>query len=290
MKSVVYAGKKYKSLSEMAQELGISSVSLYNQLNNSGKVLEDAVSYLTKYLCGLDGESYATLSDMCRSYGMSLHHFELLLNLGFTKEQVLASRGLRYRGVVYNDIPALYKKGYEFQDLYNAIIERKDLFELKALPVKKACKVDYLGVEYKNEKSLAYNYKVNISTFRGRLDRGWDLEKALTEKVVKNCVGTVEDHLGNVFNNMTDMAEYYGLSRFAVVRRLARGDSLEDALTVGVRERRVDMVEDHLGNKYKDVRTMANSYGLKYNTYVMRRRRGWSLERILTTPTRKRGS
>lgn len=39
--------------------------------------------------------------------------------------------------------------------------------------------------------------------------------------------------------------------------------------------------EDHLGKKFK---TMCEHYGIPESTYQTRKRNGWELERILTTP------
>lgn len=43
---------------------------------------------------------------------------------------------------------------------------------------------------------------------------------------------------------------------------------------------------DHLGNKFRTVEEMAKHWGIFLRAYNKRRDRGWSLERILTTPVR----
>ena len=44
---------------------------------------------------------------------------------------------------------------------------------------------------------------------------------------------------------------------------------------------------DHLGNKFKMVKDMCAYYGITESAYQSRKRRGWELERILTTPVKK---
>lgn len=44
--------------------------------------------------------------------------------------------------------------------------------------------------------------------------------------------------------------------------------------------------EDHLGNPFKTMKAMCESYGIPYSTYLRRKKNGWELERILTTPPR----
>ena len=42
--------------------------------------------------------------------------------------------------------------------------------------------------------------------------------------------------------------------------------------------------EDHIGNKFNSVGEMIKYYGITHTAYYNRKKRGWSLERILTTP------
>ena len=44
--------------------------------------------------------------------------------------------------------------------------------------------------------------------------------------------------------------------------------------------------KDHLGNEYINAKEMCLAYGLPYETYQSRKRSGWDIERILTTPPR----
>lgn len=43
-------------------------------------------------------------------------------------------------------------------------------------------------------------------------------------------------------------------------------------------------VTDHLGNQFNSVASMLNNWGITIGAYNSRRKRGWSLEKILTTP------
>ena len=44
---------------------------------------------------------------------------------------------------------------------------------------------------------------------------------------------------------------------------------------------------DHLGNTFPSLAAMCKAYGLSTPAYISRRKRGWSLENILTTPLGK---
>lgn len=45
---------------------------------------------------------------------------------------------------------------------------------------------------------------------------------------------------------------------------------------------------DHLGKKYNTVKSMCDSYGITTSVYTNRKKLGWNLEKILTTPTKSR--
>lgn len=40
---------------------------------------------------------------------------------------------------------------------------------------------------------------------------------------------------------------------------------------------------DHLGNEFNTFKEMSEFHGIPYETFISRRRRGWDVERILTT-------
>ena len=91
------------------------------------------------------------------------------------------------------------------------------------------------------------------------------------------------DHLGNEYATLAKMAEAYGLDRSVVKARLARGWTPEEALTTPVHERRSGECTDHLGNRYADQKSMAEAYGADYMALRARLKRGWTLERALTS-------
>ena len=43
--------------------------------------------------------------------------------------------------------------------------------------------VDHEGKSYPSQKAMCDAYNVKISTFRGRINHGWDLKKALLTKL-----------------------------------------------------------------------------------------------------------
>lgn len=99
-----------------------------------------------------------------------------------------------------------------------------------------------------------------------------------------------KDHLGNCYNSFSDMCKAYGKPNNTVKNRLDRNWTLEQALTidnssVNKKVNHIKPIEDHLGNVYPNVHTMAETYGITEKVYWSRKRiLKWPLEKILTTP------
>lgn len=153
---------------------------------------------------------------------------------------------------------------------------------------------DHLGNYFKSVSAMARYYGIPRPTYISRLKSGWSVEEALTVPVIKdgsnykNCkyFGDVVDHLGNKFNNTSQMARHWGISPSVFHRRVhVQGLSVEEALTSPIsRKHSAQEVTDHLGNKYRSLSLMARTYGIKLITLRDRLERGWSIREALTTP------
>ena len=154
---------------------------------------------------------------------------------------------------------------------------------------------DHLGNQFKSVSAMTRHYGIPRPTYTSRIKLGWSVEEALTVPVLKeggnykpnNSLVGIEDHLGNKFNNKTQMAKYWGISSAQLHNRLSSGLSLEEALTKPSSSRgkyKKREVVDHKGNSYRSVAQMARSYGISSITLHERLKRGWSIEESLTTP------
>lgn len=105
----------------------------------------------------------------------------------------------------------------------------------------------------------------------------------MPKRLAIKCV----DHLGNEYPSLSKMCKRYGIRVDTYTRRLERGFSVCDALTIPA----VHSIEimDHLGKKYPSIKCMCYSYGIDPKTYKNRLKKGWEFERILTTPIHKKG-
>lgn len=125
-----------------------------------------------------------------------------------------------------------------------------------------------------SEKS--YNY---IHT---RLKGKGVISKSLVDELVSS---TSIKFRGKVYKTYSDLAKDYGFSLSYLSSKLSKGISLEEA--VNSYKGHEGFKVDHLGNKFRSVEEMTDYWGISLKAYNKRRDRGWSLEKILTTPVRE---
>lgn len=80
---------------------------------------------------------------------------------------------------------------------------------------------DHLGNNYSSIKEMCTAYNLNLVTFKARLNRGDNLEKALTKKVKKANINSP---------TMRALAKGYGVGNKFYKKKLKQGWKLEEAL------------------------------------------------------------
>lgn len=157
-----------------------------------------------------------------------------------------------------------------------------------------ARRTDHLGNIYKSINKMCDSYSIESYTYRNRIKRGWDKEKALTtpikpsyQKSKREKLERRTDHLGHTFPTIRDMAEHWGVKRTTFLKRLSSGMSVREALETETKLQQKSCV-DHLGNKFKNHKEMCEFYGILETTFYRRMNLGLSIEEALTTPIRKK--
>lgn len=154
---------------------------------------------------------------------------------------------------------------------------------------KKEC-TDHLGNMYSSIGDMCNTYGIKISTFYSRLQRGYTLQDALTERRWNHCCC---DHNGKQYPSFEDMCLYYNQGKKLVINRLHNGWSLEDALTIPKRQRfnenspknkKKKMCIDHENRCFKNMTQMCKYWGVTRELYKDRIRRGWTIKDALTIP------
>lgn len=96
-----------------------------------------------------------------------------------------------------------------------------------------------------------------------------------------------QDHLGNTFNSIIEMCNYYNISKATYKNRKRLGWSIEDILTKPVKNVK-ESCKDHLNNEYESIEQMCKRYKISRETFESRLSSGWNLEKALKTPVNKR--
>ncbi len=148
---------------------------------------------------------------------------------------------------------------------------------------------DHLGKVYASKTAMCNAYGIKLYTLINRMNRGMDLETALTTKVTKQeqrYRGPFKDHLGNEFETLTKLCNHWGISVSMYQGRIRHGMSVERALTA--ENRRFIRCADHLGKHFDSKKEMCEYHHVKLETFLERIKKGWTLEQALTMRKHKR--
>lgn len=147
---VDHLGNKYRTQNEMCKHYGISSTTFSDRIHR-GFSLEKALTYrqhskvLNGKLCKDHlGNTYNSLREMCKHWGIDYSVFIGRMSTGFSLEKALTT----------------------------------------PVREKNKARVDHLGNKFANTQDMCNHWKVNIKVFRARIKYGWSLEEALTNKKI----------------------------------------------------------------------------------------------------------
>lgn len=121
--------------------------------------------------------------------------------------------------------------------------------------------VDHLGNKFDSEFHRARCYGQKYELVQKRLQKGMSLKDALTIKPKRGRWLNITDNKGNVFHAVSELADYYNLSRTLVYSRYQKGLPMEKILHKGkLQQSQGNPVKDHYGNKFESFEAMARYY------------------------------
>ncbi len=192
------------------------------------------------------GNEHPSISAMCRVWGISRTAYDSRLRAGMPLEAILTtpvkSRSLRNK----------------VHDPY--------------------------GIEYESETEMCRHFGVSRCTYRSRLDMGWSQEESLTAKPGKHF-----EVLDNpiVYNN-TEYWSYTSLSKDIDVPDKTIKTCTEKGFTIDEiiywtkkKVRMIELVMDHLGNRWPSLSYMCEHLGISLHLYHQGIKAGLTLEEIL---------
>lgn len=90
------------------------------------------------------------------------------------------------------------------------------------------------------------------------------------------------DHEGRQFDTVEAMCDYWGVKYSTYLYRIRKGVSVRFALTRRVTQDKTHKQYDHEGRGFKSTMDMCDYWGVNYNTYKTRMRKGVSKKFALT--------
>lgn len=141
------------------------------------------------------------------------------------------------------------------------------------------------GVNYGSVHELAERFGIHPSTVARRLRDGWSPEAAvgLQPKPKRKSHGTSVTYMETTYPHLKALADSLGIDAKTFRARLARGYSLEDAVT-GNMKPRVSGAADAItfeGKTYPSKDSLAKAHGITWSIASRRLLRGWSMRQAL---------
>lgn len=142
------------------------------------------------------------------------------------------------------------------------------------------------GKTYRTITAACKAHDVPVSRVYARLEKGWELEKAILTPLLTNTVS--KDHLGKVYKSFSEMCHAYNISKQTVSYRLDLGWSLKKALTTKpckynlTKNQKATPIEVR-GVKYRSILKACRAYHINSQTVTYRVRvKGMTYEEALT--------
>ena len=143
---------------------------------------------------------------------------------------------------------------------------------------------DHQGRKFKTCTEMCEFWDVDLDAYKCRVHSlKWTKERALTTPVKTRIRRTLPttDHRGQAFESFEELARHYAMCPDTLKKRLKRGLSLKEALTMPARRGQHVQCKDHQGNVYYTFTDMCNVWGVKYTSFISRLNRGLSIEECL---------
>lgn len=147
---------------------------------------------------------------------------------------------------------------------------------------------DHLGTEFPSVNDMCKHWDITKEIYNSRLRYGWSLKDILTVPVGsrKPTAKVSIDHLGNKFDTIKAMCEYWNITVSAYKGRIKAGWTLEEILTtpIGYAYPNSKITTDFLGNKYSSKSEMCRHYNISVSAFDRRIATGRALKEALTSP------
>lgn len=210
------------------------------------KTSELSSSYIGKNECCVDhlGRYYSSVVNMCTAWRVPIDTFYYRIENGMSVKDALTHNNLITDPAIDKSVIWVFGEPFPSYKIIdnaygysgNASWNHKDNIE-EWLLTRNRFYVD--NKLFRSYMELSEEYGINETTIMQRLRMGWTLRDAVHKPLshTGRKGKTVVDHLGNVYNNESEMLVHYKLSRSSYNYRLEHGWSLEKTLTTPMNRR-----------------------------------------------------
>ena len=214
-----HQGNTFPSIKEMCEYWNITDDTYHSRIR-AGYTIEEALTKgknikRTTQCQDHQGNIFSSVREMCKYWNVPTTTYYDRIKKGYTIEQTLT-----------------YDKQKNHQ-MYKTC---------------KECK-DHKGNIYPSYVLMCEAYGIDYSVFEKRIKKGFTLERALTQKIIKrnydntkthknklNPTGghpkRIQDHKGNEYNSITEMCKAYNIVPSVYYGRINRGWKLKEALEI----------------------------------------------------------
>lgn len=132
------------------------------------------------------GNHFDSITAMCRHHQIPVTLYRNRRARGYTIKQALRTidRTVEYKGKVYKNLRQLaLSLGLDYRRVFNRTLRHNLEFALNPVRLRGRPCTDHLGQTFPHSNAMAAYWGVPPEALRGRLRRGWGLERALTAPV-----------------------------------------------------------------------------------------------------------
>lgn len=150
------------------------------------------------------------------------------------------------------------------------------------MPVTKRRKnfIDHEGNKFNSIEEMCNYWNISIGTYNDRHRKKWSTKECLLGRL------PIVDPNGVRYKNQADMCKAWNVKLNTYVNRINRGYTQIEALTGNKEDIKSFQVQDHLGNIYTSIEDICKAYGITPTMWYQRLKKGWSIEKTLTTKPR----
>jgi hypothetical protein len=139
---------------------------------------------------------------------------------------------------------------------------------------------DHTGRKYNNINEMCSEWNISKRQYIVNIRNGCSIEEALTT-VTEEYPKTYKDHLGNEFSSINEMCRYHGVTKTTLRSRMELGWTLREVFENPGKKKPNTEICDHLGNRYDSINDMLEHYGVPWNNFRHRTKKGYSMEECL---------